>query len=304
MIAKPMDVLEQFPIRKTEAQKQAFREAAVSYARDRGYEVTVQSGKRGVNNIVIGDPLTAKYLVTAHYDTPASIGIPNIGAPCNPVRSRLMFFVSMFLSAGLSSGSMLLIKAGYWIPGIALLLVILGLILLLLNGPANRNNANDNTSGVVTVLEILGSMPDNFRNRVCFVLFDLEEKGKRGSAFYRKANKEVTESQIILNLDCVGDGDHILMMANKDARKNNELVSRLSKLGGWYGNKQILIIDEGYCDYNSDHKNFPLGVGVAAFHKKRRDYILDKIHTKHDTNLDITNVNILRAAIISLICAS
>ena len=84
---------------------------------------------------------------------------------------------------------------------------------------------------------------------------------------------------------------------------NEKLIGKLKILGGWFGNKQILTIDKGFCQYNSDHKNFPLAVGIGAFHKKKgKTYTLDKIHTKQDTNLDITNVNLLRAALITFIC--
>ena len=301
MINTPMDVLEQFPIRKTNAQKQAFREATVSYAREKGYAVAVESGKRGVQNIVIGDPNQAKYLVTAHYDTPANIGIPNVCVPCNPIRSRMMFFVSMFLSAGLSAGATSLFMQQRYFPAAVLALVIVGLLLLLQLAPANRSNANDNTSGVVTVLEIMTSLPQNLRDRVCFVLFDLEEQGKKGSYIYRKTHQEATEHQIMLNLDCVGDGDHILLMPEKKARLDQALMTRLQNLQDCYGKKQIHVISEGYCCNNSDQRNFPLGVAIAAFHKKKRDYVVGRIHTKRDTILEQTNVNILRAALISLI---
>lgn len=301
MIVKPMDVLEQFPIRKTKQQKLAFREAAVAYAREKGYAVTVEAGKRGVNNIVIGDPEKAEYLVTAHYDTAACIGIPNICSPCSPLRFGFSFLISMLFGAGCSAGAALLLQAGHILPGLFLLLLILSFLFLVRCGPANIHNANDNTSGVVTLLEIAESLPKLHRDKVCFVLFDLEERGMKGSTAYRKAHKTATEGQLVLNLDCVGDGDHILLMANKNARKRTDLVEKLKKLDGYYGSKQIVTIDSGFCHYNSDHKNFPLGVGIAAFHKKRRDYVLDKIHTKRDTVLEYTNVNLLRAALISLI---
>ncbi len=303
MIVAPMDVLTQFPIRKTKQQKQAFLDAAVAYAREKGYAVTVEAGKRGVNNIVIGDPERAKYLVTAHYDTPGNIGIPNFCVPCNVLLSRLMFFLSMCLGAGLSAGTMVLFMEKRYLPAAVLALAFFGVFLLLQLAPANRSNANDNTSGVVTVLEIMASIPENLRDRVCFVLFDLEEQGKKGSNAYRKAHQTAAEGQIVLNLDCVGDGDYILLMPEKKVRQDEALLQRLCRLEDTYGSKHIRVIAQGYCRYESDHRNFPLGVGIAAFHKKRRIYVLGRIHTKRDTVLEISNVNILRAAIISLIAA-
>lgn len=301
MLNEPIDILKLHPIRKTKAQKDSFRQDVIHYIQDLGYEVHRESCGRDGQNLVFGSPETAEYLITAHYDTPATIGIPNVCTPCNALRSRLQFFISFALSFSLSLIAGLLLKSGHILPAIALFLPILIFLYLIRNGPANVNNANDNTSGVVTLLEIARSLPEAHRKKVGFILFDLEEKGLKGSGAYRKAHKEATEKQLVLNLDCVGDGDHILFLANKKARLDAKLMHRFKYLGGWFGKKQISVIDNGYCRYNSDHRNFPLAVGVGAFHQKRKTYILDKIHTKHDTNLDVTNVNLLRAALITLI---
>lgn len=301
MLHMPMDILKAHPIRKTHEQKEAFRADVQAYLKELGYDCRMECCGKDGQNLVFGAAETADYLITAHYDTPATIGIANVCTPCNAMRSRLQFFITFMLSFSISLGAGLLLKAGHVLWGILLFLPIVVFLYLIRNGPANVNNANDNTSGVVTLLEIARTLHPAHRNKVGFILFDLEEKGTKGSSAYRKAHKEATERQIVLNLDCVGDGDHILLMPNKKARKNEKLVARLKYLGGWFGNKQILIIDKGFCRYNSDHKNFPLAVGVGAFHQKKKTFVLDKIHTKHDTNLDMTNVNLLRAALITLI---
>jgi hypothetical protein len=303
MLNQPIDILNAHPIRKNIVQKEAFRADVQAYIRELGYDVHMEAcGKHG-QNIVFGNSETAEYLITAHYDTPATIGIPNTCTPCNGLLSWLKYLASVALGACSSAGTFLLISEGYAIPGILLMGALVVFLYLMRNGPANVNNANDNTSGVVTLLEIARTLPTAHRSKVCFVLFDLEEKGTKGSSAYRKTHKAATEKQVILNLDCVGDGDHILLMPTKKVRKDAKLIAKLRYLGGWFGNKQILVVDKGFCSYNSDHKNFPLAVGVGAFHKKKgKGYVLDKIHTKYDTNLEITNVNLLRAALTTLIC--
>lgn len=301
MINEPLDILQIYPIRKTAGQKDAFRADVQRYIRELGYEVHTESCGRDGQNLVFGAPDTADYLITAHYDTPASIGIPNVCTPCNALRSRVQFLVTFLLSFSLSLSAGLLLKAGHILPSVLLFLPILIFLYMIRNGPANVNNANDNTSGVVTLLEIARTLPEAHRKKVGFILFDLEEKGLKGSAAYRKAHKEATEKQLVLNLDCVGDGDHILFLPNKKARQDASLISKLQYLGGWFGKKQILTIHKGYCRYNSDHRSFPLAVGVGAFHKNKKTFVLDKIHTRHDTNLDMTNVNLLRASLITFI---
>lgn len=305
MLNKPMDILEQFPIRKTGQQKLAFREAVVAYAREKGYAVTVEAGKRGVNNIVIGDPEKAKYLVTAHYDTPASIGLPNFITPNNPVTHFLIQFFLVGILLAISVGAAWGVYLLTGVDELMLLswyIVYFGLLLLMLMGPANRSNANDNTSGVVTVLEIMTTMPENLRERVCFVLFDLEERGLVGSAVYRKSHKAATETQIVLNLDCVGDGDVIQLTPIKKAKKDPQILEQLSGICGCVGKKELRLRAKGFTAGSSDHKNFPYGVGLMAFrYKKGIGLYCGRIHTWRDTVLEYTNVNLLRAAIISLI---
>ena len=305
MINEPLDILKIHPICKTNEQKEAFRADVGTYVKSFDFDFGMEPCSSGGQNLIIGDAEKARYLITAHYDTPGSIGIANVSTPCNAVRTNLILLRNVAFGALVGGAAGYLMRQGYLLPGIAVLFLVMVMLPLCHRFqlfPANPCNANDNTSGVVTLLEIARTLPQAHRDKVCFVLFDQEERGLLGSAAYRKAHKAATENQIVLNLDCVGDGDHILFMPTKKTRKDQQLIRRLKRLGGWFGKKQILTIDKGFCQYNSDHKNFPLAVGVGAFHQKKKTFVLDKIHTKHDTNLDMTNVNLLRAALITFIC--
>ena len=305
MLNAPMDVLKAFPVRKSKKQKEAFRADVQAYMGELGYTCTFEKGSFGAKNIVIGDPENSKYLVTAHYDTPAGMIMPNLITPCNPVT----FLAYQFVLVGLFIVVSVLLGAGVGIvldsaeiAGTAGMTVYWILLFLMMFGPANKNNANDNTSGVVTVLEIARTMPELHRNKVCFVLFDLEEAGLIGSASYRKTHKKSVENQVVLNMDCVGDGDHIIFFPTKKAKKNPDLMNEVKRIGGWFGHKHIQLKDKGFYTYPSDQKNFPVGFGIAAFKKaKTVGYYCDRIHTKRDTNLDETNVNLLRAAVSTLI---
>lgn len=305
MIETPMDVFRDFPVRKTKKQKQAFREAVQSYAEQLGYPCTVESGSLGSRNLVIGNPEQADYLVTAHYDTCARLPIPNFLTACNfwlfllwqvvLVLLILGICILMGLGVGFFTGSGAI---GSWC-GYLMIWVILALMLI---GPANPSNANDNTSGVVTLLEIAKSMPGNQRKKVCFVLFDLEEAGLIGSASYRKAHKSQTDRQMVLNLDCVGDGDYLTLFPTKRLKKDRKRLTSLYKACGYFGKKSILVHEQGFSFYPSDQANFPWGVGICALNKRGKTLYLSRIHTKKDTILERTNVNLLRAALITYIC--
>lgn len=304
MLTCPMDIPEQFPVRKTKAQKQIFRTAVQSYGEKLGYKVTVEKGSFGACNLLLGDPEKAKYLVTAHYDTCASMLLPNFITPCNVAIYLLYQFALVFLmvigagTAGVAAGFLFGSEAVKWVS----LAVYWILLFLLILGPANKTNANDNTSGVVTLLEIARTLPENQRHKVCFVLFDLEEAGLLGSASYRKKHKKATDNQLVLNLDCVGDGDHLMMFPGKQLRKNRQKLTSLYRACGYFGKKSLLVHEKGTSVYPSDQKHFPYGVGICALRKQKKILYMSRIHTKKDTVLDITNVNILRAALTTFIC--
>ena len=307
MIENPMDVLKQFPIRKNKKQKQTFRDAVESYATGLGYEVKIEKGSMGVHNIVIGNPETAKYLVTAHYDTPAVLPVPNLITPCNLFTFILyqIFVVGLFIIAAIIPGVFIgvLLDNPELASSVAVLIYWVLLFLMLL-GPANKNNANDNTSGVVTVLESARSMPEELRSKVCFVLFDLEEAGLIGSASYAKAHKEQIKDQIILNCDCVGDGDELMMFPTKKVKKDEAIMASLREICGSNDGKSLVLREKGFAYYPSDQKNFPKGIGIAAFRRSKwAGLYCDKIHTKKDTILEEENVSFLRDRIIGLVSA-
>ncbi|MBE6975113.1 MAG: Zn-dependent exopeptidase M28 [Ruminococcaceae bacterium] len=305
MISKPMDVLEHYQVRKSARQKKIFREEVAAYCTDLGYCVKTEKGSMGAQNLMIGDPTTAKYLITAHYDTCARLLIPNFITPCNmPVYLTYQILVIglFFLAAFLVCLPVYLATQNAYAAFWAAYITYMSLILLMILGPANKHTANDNTSGVVTLLEIVRTMPEIHRNKVCFILFDLEEAGLVGSASYRKAHKAATDSQIILNLDCVGDGDELVLFPTKKLKNDPDTMAALEKICGQFGPKSLALHKDGFAMYPSDQKNFPLGVGIAAFHRNKLcGLYCDRIHTHRDTVLELTNVNILRAALTTLI---
>ena len=304
MIIEPMDVLKHYEVRKSKKQKTAFITAVTAYAASKHYSCCVEKGSLGSRNIIIGDPTKAKYLVTAHYDTCAWMPVPNFITPCN-ILVYLLYQVLitcgiLFFAFVLGWGIAQMIGENTFLP--LSMVLLYAILLLMIVGPANPHTANDNTSGVVAVLDIAVSLPLYMKEHVAFVLFDLEEAGLIGSASYRAKHKKQTQNQVILNLDCVGDGDEILFFPTPNLRKDQIACKNLHFLAGRWGRKSIKIKEKGFAFYPSDQVNFPKGVGIAAFHSvKHIGPYCSNIHTHKDTMLDPTNINILRAALISLI---
>ena len=80
-----------YPIRKTEEEKEKFRAYVHKRASAKG--AVIQTENNGNNkNIVIGDAEQAKVIFTAHYDTPAKSVFPNIMIP----RNKPLFFAYQF----------------------------------------------------------------------------------------------------------------------------------------------------------------------------------------------------------------
>lgn len=303
----PMDILKSYPVRKSKRQKASFRADVTAWLEAQGYRVTVEQGSFHSSNVVIGDPKTARYLVTAHYDTCARLPFPNLITPCNVWTFLLyqLFICLMLLVPSAAVGA----AAGWLLHsfdlGYLLFIVLLwALIFLMMIGPANPSNVNDNTSGVVTLLEIAKSLPELHRKNVCFVLFDLEEAGLIGSASYRKKHKAEVSGQLVLNLDCVGEGDAICFFPGARLRKNERKLQGLERIAGTFGRKSIIVRTKGFSVYPSDQANFPYGVGICALKRGWAGLYLSRIHTPKDTVLDETNVNLLRAALTTFITGS
>ncbi len=296
MLQTPMDVLQDFPVRKSKKQKSAFRSSVCEYAGSLGYSTAVEKGS-GAYNVVIGDPQKAKHLITAHYDTPAVLPFPNLITPCNFwafLGYQILITLAILLPTFLVERMVTAATESRDIGFLAWYVSFVTMFGLMLAGPANINNYNDNTSGVIAVLQLAKELSDSGREDVAFVLFDLEEMGLVGSAAYQKKHKKQTKNQIIWNMDCVGNGDEILLFPTAKLKKDSERMQFLQDVCTSQGSKRICVRAKGFRFYPSDQTNFRYGVGVAAFcrHKTFGLYC-GRIHTKRDTVLQEENITLL-----------
>ncbi|MBQ6788603.1 MAG: M28 family peptidase, partial [Clostridia bacterium] len=223
-------IFDKYQVRKTKKQKNAFAQYVKQIAERHEYEFKIENGFFGARNIVIGNPDTAKVLYTAHYDTCAHLPFPNLITPKNFLIYLLyqllivgFFFVFAFAIVFLSCLILSLLPVSedvyYIIISVLPQIIVLVMLYLLLGGPANKNTANDNTSGVTTILNIVEALPQNKKNNVAFVLFDLEEAGLWGSLSFASKHKTIKNNTMVINFDCVSDGDTILFVLNKTTQQ-------------------------------------------------------------------------------------
>ena len=298
-------LLERFPVRKSAKQKEEFRTWLCDTLREAGYDPRIKytKGYGNSNNVVVGDLVHSKVILTAHYDTCAVLPFPNFVTPCSLLFTVLYVLVlAIALLAVLALVELVLLpKLG--VPNsvrlISAYVILAGIILLCIEGKANKSNVNDNSSGVITLLETALSLPEEERGKVLFIFFDNEEKGMLGSsAFIDKYRPVLDPNALTINFDCVGDGDHILLFPVWRVLKREEALRKVEEIySADAGEKEVRMVKKGFRFYPSDQMKFTRGIGVAALHyKKSVGYYLGRIHTKRDTVLDRSNIDLLREA--------
>ena len=299
-------LLEAFQVRKTKKQKEAFRAWLCGELERAGYAPRVER-HRGLctsHNVVAGDLERAELLFTAHYDTCAVLPFPNFITPRNLFWYLVyqLIFVAFFFALGIAAeiAVILLFDPPLWVCLAAMYAVLGFCVWWMLAGKANRHTANDNTSGVLTLLEIALALPPEDRDRACFVFFDNEEKGLFGSAAFAAAHPRVRRETLLLNFDCVGDGDHIHFFPSRAVKRDPDALRRLEAAFRGRGEKTTGIVT-GFGFYPSDQARYRRGVGVCALKKSRIfGYYMDRIHTPRDTVLEEANIALLRDGALAL----
>ena len=296
-------ILSDWQVRKTKKQKLAFTRLMQSHFP----ELRVEESKIIHNrNLVAGDLETAEFILSAHYDTCAVLPFPNFIMPKNiliTVLYSLLICIPFFLIAFGFNLLLTLVTDSFFVHFWASLLLIIGLIVLVFfAGIPNKHTANDNTSGVITLCELMERMPEELRKKVLFVFFDNEENGLLGSSFFRKLHKNELKDKLILNFDCVSDGDHILLVLNKAARK--KYGGRLEAAFQSTAEKTVHREKSSSAMYPYDQAGFPLSAAVAAMKKlPLLGLYLDRIHTGRDRIFDERNIEYLCKSTIDFLSA-
>lgn len=282
-------ILRDWQIRKTKEQKSRF----IDFLQSRLPELKVEEGGwPRCRNLVLGDIETADVVFTAHYDTCARLPFPNFITPKSFViylLYQLLIVLPFFALAGLLGWG--LIRLGVYEPAavmlgwLAMMAALVGVFFL---GPANPHTVNDNSSGVVTLCELIGALSESERARCAFVFFDHEENGLLGSSRFASQHRKVMKERLVINFDCVSDGDHLLFVQSRKAKKR--AGAALAEAFVSAGGKQTHIEGPLGAFYPSDQAAFPCGVGVAALNKAPLiGLYLSRIHTARDTVCDERN---------------
>lgn len=293
---------EYYPIRRSDNEKEIF----INYIKEeteklnKKCDVEILDNKH--KNIVIGNINDAKVIFTAHYDTPATSIVPNIMMPRNMFLGVLYHMGFPILMALFSLGVTYLIKfifnLEYTVWAIMYVIFYFALFFLSTRTFTNKHNKNDNTSGVATIMELVSSINSS---NVCFILFDNEEKGLLGSKAFSKKYSEILKDKLVINLDCVGCGNNIIVVSKDSAMKQNDYIKLTESLTSNESYNVLYFSNKGSM-VNSDQKNFINGIGIMACNKKKIiGYYTSKIHTNKDTIASSENIIFIKDALIKFI---
>lgn len=308
-------ILEQYEVRKSNKEKTIF----IDYLKDRlsqcGYDkendIKIEEKWKGIlktRNIVVGNPEEAEIFITAHYDTCAVIPFPNLLSPTNPVIfwgfQFFLVFIILFLGVLVAVPVMLLTENAL-ITYYAFLATLILLMFQLMIGYRNKHTANDNTSGIITITRILEALSPEDRKKICAVYFDNEEKGLFGSSFFAGKHKNVRKNKLLINFDCVGDGENIVFMAKGKARsdKNYSLLVETLKSGAVNFDGNCLCKKMKPIMFPSDQANFEKGIGVCALKKSPIGMYAARIHTPFDTKCREENIEFLSECMVEFMKA-
>lgn len=299
-------LLEKYQIRRTKKQKQGFGNWVTEHLSGYGYNVSKDEYSKGGTNLIVGDAKSAEIILTAHYDTPTDFLIPQIMGFSNWgffIISQIIICLPVLFLVWLNNLVLFNDSISDWF------LLLIGLLFVsysfqLFFGIPSKNAANDNTSGVATLISILEEIPENDRTKVCVVFFDEEEMGLIGSSHFRKKYKAFIKEKPLINFDCVSDGETFVFVSKKrfrDSKYYGSLKMATDKAIK-ESKKQRRFINALQAPFMSDQILFPQGVGVVSAKKVLiLGYYINRIHSRWDTKFDEENIKLLTNTILQFV---
>lgn len=282
------------PVRRTEGQKAECRQWIMRELKRAGWRPSEETyGKlNGSVNIVAGDPERANVFLCAHYDTASRMLLPDFVSPTNVAAHLVYHFAAAFLLAAAAfllalAVSFPLNKPELMLP-LFLVLAVAGLGFAAF-GPANRSNANGNSSGVTALLAIAKAV--RYDKRVCLLFLDNNERNLLGASAFKKRHIDRASENLFIDLDCVGDGEHLLLLPSKHSRWDGRLLEALEEAFPEEGGMKPHLRDKGLHYYPSDNRKFKFHVVVCACrYLAGLGYYIPRLRTNRDTILEERNI--------------
>lgn len=279
MIENLLVELQNYQERMRTTSKEAFRDYLFTKATNLGLEVAILPDSKLAKNVVVGNINEASVVIGAHYDTP-----PRMASWMMNHFVLFNIFLNVLIWVLLPIIIIFTPLEVAFIAYVVFMVLLMAYMLGFFSIP-NRNNYNDNTSGVLSVLSLMHEIKSR---RVAFVFFDNEEKGLIGSLLLSRFLKKQRKRYIIL--DCVGVGNTFAFYHYKDKRLAEELQSSFVNLDHPQFNHEV---KKGGYFATSDHMSFMYqsNVGIMAMQRENGRLVIHNIHCEQDCYLDYENIN-------------
>lgn len=282
------------PVRRTSGQKAECRQWILRELKRSGWRPREETyGKlNGSVNIVAGDPDRANVFLCTHYDTASRMLLPDFVSPTNVAAHVVYHFTAALLLAAAAFALALAVsfplsKPELMLP-LFLILAVAGLWLAAY-GPANQANANGGSSGVVALLA--AARAAEYDKRVCLVFLDNNERNLLGASAFKKRHIDKASGNLFIDIDCVGDGEHLLLLPSKHSRWDSRLLEALEEAFPQGGTMEPHLRTKGLHYYPSDNRKFKFHVVVCACrHLAGLGYYIPHLRTRRDTALDEDNI--------------
>lgn len=282
------------PVRKTAGQKGEARRWLLRELKRLGWKAHEETyGKlNGSVNIVAGDPETAEVFLCTHYDTGSRMLAPNFVSPTNVAAHVVYHFAAAaVLFAAVFAASLAVcfpLDKPEWMLPLFMVLAVAALGFAAF-GPANRANANGGDSGLLALLAAAAEIGCN--KRVCLVLFDNNERNLLGASAFKKRHIGAATNRLFLDLDCVGDGENLLLLPSKHSRWDAPLLDALAEAFSEGEEARPVLRSKGLHYYPSDNRRFKFHVAICACrHLAGLGYYIPHLRTKKDTVLRPENI--------------
>lgn len=286
--------------RRSRREKENFRNYISHQLHTAGWTTQTVSGGKWIfrsNNVITTNTQTPKVVLMGHYDTASAFPyISNLpqwlfGVAIGQIIYSIIIFIPIVMVCFIGMNRIV----GY---SVSATIIIIALLFYLFGYFPNPINKNDNTSGVISLLDISNNsiVKGKYRGKIMLVFTDNEEKGCLGSKVLKKRlrslNYDISNAKII-NLDCIGYGDKIGIGYTND--KSLIFAERLRNI--FQQNNGINTEVNVLKNSSSDHKRFKEeGAVIVSRYKApiwgpRRSYYIGPIHTYMDRTINQNGIN-------------
>ena len=282
------------PVRRSAGEKAACRQWIMGELKRAGWRPREETyGKfNGSVNIVAGDPDRANVFLCTHYDTASRMLLPDFVSPTNVFAHVAYHLTAAVLLAAAAFCLALAVSFPLGKPELMLplfLILAVGGLWLAAYGPANQSNANGGSSGVTALLAAARAVERD--KRVCLVFLDNNERSLLGASAFKKRHIDRATQNLFIDIDCVGDGEHLLLLPSKHSRWDGRLLEALEEAFPQGGAMEPHLRAKGLHYYPSDNRKFKFHVVVCACrYLAGLGYYIPRLRTRRDTALDEDNI--------------